>query len=137
MSKRICSIILIMMIGLTNFICSAVTITDQIIGLVAYNEAELSYSMNMDKKIMKGKCLIKSTQVPFNNELILKGNFTHVKDPEYPNYPLYKAKLAVTTSSGKSLGIWNVNVDTRMGSVIGKWTYNGKTYKIEFETIDF
>lgn len=137
MKKRIFITLLMAVIAITGFVCKADSISDTVDGRIGSYPATISYTMDLSKKTVKGYFIFKGSNAPAKGKVTLTGTFKHTSDPDMANYPLYPAKLTAKTSDGKVLGNWNIEIDTRMGTVSGKCTISGKTYKVEFDALDY
>ena len=136
MQHKFISFILLIIFLVTNFGAHAVNVNDEIDGRIGKYPATIRYSLNPAKGTVTGEFYISSIYAPISGLIKLNGTAKHIKDPEFPYYPLYQVKMKASTSAGKICGNWNVEIDTRMGSVVGTCTINGYTYDVSFYMMD-
>lgn len=127
MKKKFFVFMVMVAFAITNFVCEAYTVSDNLDGRIGNYPANLSYTLNMSNNTVKGTFKINSSNAPVKGTVSFTGTFRHVSDPDFKNYPLYKATFKAST------GTWNVEIDTRMGTVTGKCTIQNKTYNVNFD----
>lgn len=135
MNKKLNALILAILLTLTCFQSKADTLSDMTEGYIGSYRATISYTMDFNRKTVGGYITFNSSNAPVKGKINFNGSFKHVKISDVPYYPLYKATLPCKTSSGQQCGTLNIEIDTRMGTVEGKCTLNGKSYKVDFESM--
>lgn len=127
MKKKFFILTVMAIFAVANFVCAAYKIDDTVDGYIGSYPATLSYSMNTSNNTVKGYFTINSSNAPVKGKVTFTGTFRHVGDPDLKNYPLYKATFKASS------GTWNVEIDTRMGTVTGKCKIKNKSYSVNFE----
>lgn len=126
-------IIKIALLLIAIIVCSSNTsakpITLEMNGMIGKYPATIVITMNNNK--VNGYYKFKNNNAPQAGKITLTGTCRHNPDPEMPNYPFFKASLTSKTAKGTICGNWDVEFETRTGSIEGTCTINGKKYNVE------
>lgn len=136
MNRKLYSIMLALLISFMGFVCKASVDFDDIEGTIGGSPATVTFRMDHTRNTITGHFRMKSPKAPVKGKVTLSGTYKQVKDPEMPHYPLFTAKMTARATDGKVCGNWNVEIDTRMGTMEGKCTIGDKTYKVLFDSLE-
>ena len=100
----------------------------EIIGTIG--EYPATIFLSIDNGRAEGYYEFNNSDAPQSGKISLSGTYKPDPDPDMPYYPWFKGTFTSKNASGTIIGTWNVEFETRTGSLEGTCTINGKKYEV-------